>query len=1526
MTKILKIVGRTLGIGFEWLLIFVIVFAFLIRSTAFQTYLAQKATAYLSKELKSEITIERIEIVFLDKLSLNGVKVIDQSGKKLLETNEILVTIDKLDIAKNSFVISKAILDKGSAWVYRSKKDGEFNFQYFIDYFASDEPTSKGKPLILKFLSVKMNDFNLKYDDFRNEPVAYGLDYSHLDLKRFHLDAKDFNIENDDIAFQLNNLTFKEQCGFESKQFKAGILISPKQGIKLSKFSLKTPESNLYFPRLNLLFSSFDAFSAFEDSIEFDVAINPSVLSLKDVSYFATSLEGMTDRIRLSGEIKNPLKKLNINNLDLRVGNKTFLKGNIALPDFRDGNAAPFSAYLWKGHVSLEDLERFHLPKGTANLKFEAPVSNLGSLDITNLSFQGSIEKMKVKVASLKTNIGEVRLLQSIQIDNKNNQIAFAPISKDSMAVKVVDFNLGSFLDNTELGLVSGDLKLNGDVNEKGAIALHNMYANLRRFDFNDYAYANVSLQKGELVNDNLFADLQIKDPNVDLEYSGNISIGEKQKYNFDLNLDFANLGKLNFSEDETSKISTSITGNLSGETFENISGTIQANFLQYEEGGDELNIPVVNIAMQRQKDYDKFSINSSIIAVNLEGKIDYNTVLDDFLEDLALVLPSLNVAKKDLNKQRKLSDFSFQITTGVLDEFLTIFVPDLKIEQGTILKGKYNSVDQVLTADLKSGFVKYQDIVMDDINIVQSITKAGILGDYKVSKLTYDDSLSFDKIRFETEGKNGILNSKLSWNPETENYSSILWETLILEDNQLNFSIQPSFFSLNGLRWEIANKSEIALNSEDLLVSNFKLIRNKQFIKVNGCLSNNNNDKLRIDIQKFDLGELSQILGLDINMKGIFSSWGELSNPYTNLRFGGSSLVENFTLNDQEVGKIGFSADWNAKSESLSIKDGSLNYKNQQTFDFNGIYALKTNDLNFDLNFNKTDIQFANAFMDPEVVKDIQGKLNGSISVKGKVESPKLTGDLNLEEASAQVELLGVKYRMNGHVVIKEDIFELNNLPVKDEDGNTASLVGSVLHDNFTDWNLDLQFNFEDDFSKKILPNGQAVPLEKFMLLKTKYKDGDVYFGKAYGRGTANISGSASNLDVTVDVETKKGTLINFPMYGVSDIDESEDFVQFVQKGNLNKQFEDKIDFSGINLDLKFRVNPDAQMKIIFNEQINDEILASGSGIIEMRLDQYNNVTLNGDYVIGEGSVYNFALGPIKQPFNIESGSKISWTGDALNAGIDIKTSVPIKKVSILELSPEQMDKTLASQDVMCYLNLTETLLKPTISFDIKAPRAPETGKTLIARVTNDPDELNRQFFSLLLVRKFQPLKGSVTAGGSAALDLLESQINTALGSLSDKYKLNVDYGADETLGEKSLGVGLKTGFLNDRLIVSGSFGVENKTASASTSGESSSKGTSSLIGDVNVEYLVNEKGTFRVNAFNKSNTNSVKENLGPFTQGAGLSYREDFNSAKDFELWQYTLDLFRRKDKRYHKKRQTKVPPLEATPTQPIKTEEKE
>jgi hypothetical protein len=78
-------------------------------------------------------------------------------------------------------------------------------------------------------------------------------------------------------------------------------------------------------------------------------------------------------------------------------------------------------------------------------------------------------------------------------------------------------------------------------------------------------------------------------------------------------------------------------------------------------------------------------------------------------------------------------------------------------------------------------------------------------------------------------------------------------------------------------------------------------------------------------------------------------------------------------------------------------------------------------------------------------------------------------------------------------------------------------------------------------------------------------------------------------------------------------------------------------------------------------------------------------------------------------------------------------------------------------------------------------------------------------------------------------------------------------------------------------------------------------------------VEYLINEKGTFRVNAFNESNRNTVNQSAGLFSQGAGLNYQEEFNGWGDFQLIQSFLDIFRpkrnKKVKTKRNKKQIKV-----------------
>ena len=435
---------------------------------------------------------------------------------------------------------------------------------------------------------------------------------------------------------------------------------------------------------------------------------------------------------------------------------------------------------------------------------------------------------------------------------------------------------------------------------------------------------------------------------------------------------------------------------------------------------------------------------------------------------------------------------------------------------------------------------------------------------------------------------------------------------------------------------------------------------------------------------------------------------------------------------------------------------------------------------------------------------------------------------------------------------------------------------------------------------------------MDKFLVMNTSYKEGDYYYGKAFVTGTANIFGYADNLEITVDMQTKKGTTVNFPMYGSTELSDEESFITFKPKGQVAAPDLPKIDFTGVDLDMNFHVTPDAKLKIIFNDQTGDEISATGSGDIGIKLNTLGDLAMDGTFKVKNG-VYNFAMGIIKQPFIIEEGGTIAWTGDPYNANIDIKTYYEIN-ANLSAISPDQLQggTSSANQKVQCYLGLTESLMKPTIGFDIKAPKADETGKALISRITSDKDELNRQFFSLLLWKRFQPLKGSSADGGSAAADLVANQINSMLSQVSKDYKLNVDLDADNLTGENSLAVGLSKGFLDDRLIFTGSFGVENNAIA-------NQQTQSALIGDVSLEYKLNEAGTFRVNVFNESNDYSIiqDKNLGLFTQGAGLHYQESFDNFGNFKLAQYFLDIFRKKaNKKYpikRKKRQTPVPPIE-------------
>ena len=969
----------------------------------------------------------------------------------------------------------------------------------------------------------------------------------------------------------------------------------------------------------------------------------------------------------------------------------------------------------------------------------------------------------------------------------------------------------------------------------------------------------------------------------------------------------------MNFTSD-SSIVSTSINLAINETKKSQYEGDLVVSNIDYYRGSDSLFIPLSTVSILNSPNNEHYTLKSDIIDFEIKGVFDWENLFVDFTDDLAKVFPSIMVGgnhSKEKLKSTAYNDITFNLLTKDMENIFSFFAPELDIQNETGLSGKYNSKDEYLDIVFRSPFISYGDVIVKDIFGTQSISNDSIFCDYVVESITYNDSLKFDQIEFITDGTNGVLNSNLFWAPSTQEESSINWDTRIYDNDHLELILKPSFFSLDGRSWSIVKESDISITSEDIHISKFELKREDQLIELNGCLSENDFDELRAEFDNIDLAEIGLILGLENQLTGKLSGWGSLSNPYSNLQYMGDLSLNGFYIDEHEVGDLLVQTNWDAESRGI-VLDGEMDVNNIQTFNFSGLYMLENDSLDIYLYFDETDISFVNAFIDPTEVSEIGGALNGRVRLDGTINEPKLKGNLSVKNAQAKLELLGVKYYLDGEIEVFEDLFALNSVPLKDEEGNTGSVIGSIFHENFTNWNFDIQVNFEDNISsrKQIFPFNLE-PLNQFLILNTSYKDGDVYYGKAYGRGTANISGYANNMSITLDVETREGTNINFPMYGISEIEEDFDFVRFLSDSISESINDNKTDLTGLDLDLNFKVTPSANVKIIFDPDIGDQIVATGSGDLNMTLDQYNEINLTGNYEISGDSKYNFAMGIIKQDFDIESGSSLTWTGDPYDANIDLVTSFRMKKVSLVDLSPEQIDNSLTSQEIVCYLNLDETLLKPEISFDIKSPNAPETGKGLIERVVNDEDELSRQFFSLLLLRKFQPLKGTITAGGSAAIDVAESQINALLGQVSQNYDLNVNSALDEIFGENSLEFGVSKSFLEDRLILSGSFGIENKADFDAQQDEDGFK--AGFIGDVFVEYLINQSGTFRATAFNQSNSNTLNENAGAFTQGAGLSYHEDFNNAKDFKLLQYFFDIFRPKNKKKFpikkKKKQTRI-----------------
>ena len=112
-SKVLKFIGKFSGASIEWFLIVFIFIAFAVRTSIVQTYLAKKATAYFSKELNTDFHIERVSIVFFNRVILDGLQIQDRNKKNIAHVKSIYLKFSSLYQFKKQINIERLELKNG---------------------------------------------------------------------------------------------------------------------------------------------------------------------------------------------------------------------------------------------------------------------------------------------------------------------------------------------------------------------------------------------------------------------------------------------------------------------------------------------------------------------------------------------------------------------------------------------------------------------------------------------------------------------------------------------------------------------------------------------------------------------------------------------------------------------------------------------------------------------------------------------------------------------------------------------------------------------------------------------------------------------------------------------------------------------------------------------------------------------------------------------------------------------------------------------------------------------------------------------------------------------------------------------------------------------------------------------------------------------------------------------------------------------------------------------------------------------
>lgn len=951
----------------------------------------------------------------------------------------------------------------------------------------------------------------------------------------------------------------------------------------------------------------------------------------------------------------------------------------------------------------------------------------------------------------------------------------------------------------------------------------------------------------------------------------------EPRRYVFQANVIDANLFALNISDDDPNyHASFLVNANMEGNSLDEFNGELKLLNSLFAKSDKQIQVYDLDLFIQNSKDLNEIIIQSDILDATIAGKYKLSVLHHSIINYLADFIPALINKKYVLEESEENTQININADFKRTDPFFNFFYPEYMISTDTKLQATFMSENE--------GFLRI-DVLAPELKIKNNLWKGFVFNlqseDSVIITTIGSRVFNFNKrITFENfTVKSTVNNNNISFSTHWLNWDSTLYKGTILgnfsilnngeELRRYRVDLDSSSITISDSVWYL-NTCMIALDSTGIEIDNVQLTHDEQHILVYGKLTDIPGDSLHFSFRDFNLANLNFFTKKrDFVFGGSINGKGNMSGVKENPLFFSSLTIDDLMINREILGNCFINSVWDNDKQSLNIEATTL-LDDLTTFRFSGDYF--PNDMgkmDFIISLNKLRTNIFSPFL-KGIFSNIEGVTTGDLQLTGVRGKPYLAGKLTLQKNAFTVDYLKTRYNFTSEIDISNNNFIFNNVELSDRDGNSAVLNGVIRTEYLKNISLNLGINTKN-----------------LLCLDTRETDNSHFYGIAYATGFIKITGEASSLRFDIDAETGKDTRFFIPLNGDSEVSEFN-YIRFLRSDtsvikSVKSEPEYNVDLTGIQMNFNLNITPDAEVQIIFDPTMGDIIKANGIGEMKMLINTLGTFKFVGEYTIEKGE-YLFTLQDvINKRLKIEKGSNLRWTGDPVNAQVDI-TAVYRTKASLTDLygsseNASESDIYKGRVTVDCRIYLTGLLTSPTIKYDLYLPYADEDTRNRVNSRISTEEDVSKQFLSLLVLSRFLPDRqlannegsnSSISGVGVNASELLSNQLSNWLSQISNDFDIGVNYRPGSEITDREVEVALSTQLLNDQLSINGS--VDMKT-------NATAKNTNKIVGDFDVDYKINKKGNVRLHAYNRSN-DDLLTNYSPYTQGFGVIFMEEFNS----------------------------------------------